>query len=238
MNETTIRTLIFIAVNALPLWYIFRHFRDRERFRDILEGLEEQLMLQKGHGIWREGEDRDAGDNSPWVIAGVLGAVSGVATESLFAFFFTAGIGVYWAFINMYWNYAAPIVNKTLAQRRQAVRQAAQAASFSSRASFEAPPDDDDAFFSSKAQQQQRERERPRQERKPPPKQETPYGFDKRHPKDAKLWAVVDDPNASDGERQAAFSAILKRNAQRKRGEDPKPASDADVRLLIGSNRK
>lgn len=42
-----------------------------------------------------------------------------------------------------------------------------------------------------------------------------PYGVDKRHPDDAKLWAIVDDPNATDGERQAAFSAILKKKAKR-----------------------
>ena len=192
-------------------------------------------MLQKGHGIWREAENRDF-KAFPWFSVVGFGFIGGAITQNVFGFLLTAALWAFSWFLGMYWDYAGPVVNMTLARKRQAIRQAAQTASFNTRASFEAPPEGDDAFFSSKAQQQRREP--PKQERKPPPKQETPYGFDKRHPKDAKLWAKVDDPNASDGERQAAFSAILKRNAQRKRGEDPKPATDADVTLLIGSNRK
>lgn len=231
MRDIEIRALIFIVINAFPLWIIFTHFRDRERFKDVLSGLEEQLLLQKGHGIWREAEQKDT-NSWPWVAVGGIGVLGGALLESLVAFFFTAGLWLAWMFISIYWEYAAPIVNRTLAQKRQLIRQARSFPSFGAGTSFKKPSNKDDAFFSSKAQQQRREP--PRQEGKR--SQETPYGFDKRHPKDAKLWAVVDDPNASDGERQAAFSAILKRNAQRKRGEDPKPASDTDVRLLIGSN--
>lgn len=236
-TKTLIFWLIFLAINAVPLWSIFTHFRDRERFRDILDELEESLLLQKGHGIWREAENRET-KSIPWFVIGCVSAVGYGLTNSFFGLLFTIALWVPWFLVSSYWEYAAPIVNRTQAQKRQALRREAQSSRFSTRASFESPPDDDDAFFSSKSQQKQRERERPQHERKPPPKQETPYGFDKRHPKDAKLWAVVDDPNASDGERQAAFSAILKRNAQRKRGEDPNPASDADVTRLIGSDRK
>ena len=48
------------------------------------------------------------------------------------------------------------------------------------------------------------------------------YGFDKRHPDDAKFWAVVDDPNATDGERRNAFDKILRAQAKRqgKAGRD------------------
>lgn len=45
---------------------------------------------------------------------------------------------------------------------------------------------------------------------------EMPYGVDKRHPDDAKFWAYVDDPNASDQERKIAFEKILTAQAKRK----------------------
>ena len=45
-----------------------------------------------------------------------------------------------------------------------------------------------------------------------------PYGVDKRHPEDTKLWAKVDDPSASDAERSQAFSRILKNQAKRDGG--------------------
>ena len=47
------------------------------------------------------------------------------------------------------------------------------------------------------------------------PEKEMPYGFEKRHPKDAKLWAYVDDSNASDQERKTALNMILKNQAKR-----------------------
>lgn len=99
---------------------------------------------------------------------------------------------------------------------------------------FQEPPSDDDDYFSYKGSAGGSQRSRSSASASP----EMPYGVDKRHPKDARLWAVVDDPNASDGERQNAFAAILKRNAQRKRGQDPAPATDADITLLLGSEPK
>lgn len=42
-----------------------------------------------------------------------------------------------------------------------------------------------------------------------------PRGVDKRHPDDAKLWAVVDDPNAAVAERVKAMETIGKREAGR-----------------------
>lgn len=51
-----------------------------------------------------------------------------------------------------------------------------------------------------------------------------PRGFENRHPDDAKLWAVVDDPSASDNERKNAFDMILKRKnrAPTNNGHAPK----------------
>ena len=43
-----------------------------------------------------------------------------------------------------------------------------------------------------------------------------PRGFESRHPDDAKLWAIVDDPAASVGERVNAMDKIAKREAARK----------------------
>lgn len=43
----------------------------------------------------------------------------------------------------------------------------------------------------------------------PPP--DPPRGFDQRKPADAKLWAIIDDPNANEGESLAALKAIHKR---------------------------
>lgn len=95
---------------------------------------------------------------------------------------------------------------------------------------FQDPPSGDDDYFSYKGSSGGSGRQRSTAGASP----EMPYGVDKRHPDDAKFWAVVDDPNASDGERQNAFAVILKRNAQRKQGEKPSAATDADVTRLIG----
>ena len=43
-----------------------------------------------------------------------------------------------------------------------------------------------------------------------------PYGVDRRHPDDARLWAVVDDPSASDAEQIEALRRIQKNQAKRK----------------------
>ena len=64
--------------------------------------------------------------------------------------------------------------------------------------------DDDDDFFAYNGNQQ--------------PK--SPRGFDDRHPDDAKFWAVVDDPNAPDGERRNAFEMILRARARRNAKSD------------------
>ena len=48
-----------------------------------------------------------------------------------------------------------------------------------------------------------------------PAEKSAPRGFEDRHPDDAALWAILDDPSASDGERKNALSAILKRQAKR-----------------------
>lgn len=42
------------------------------------------------------------------------------------------------------------------------------------------------------------------------------YGWDKQHPADAKFWAIVNDPNASEGERENALKAIFKAQRLRK----------------------
>ena len=47
---------------------------------------------------------------------------------------------------------------------------------------------------------------------RPPP----PRGYEKRHPSDVKLWAVVDDPAASEQERKTALEVVLRREAKRK----------------------
>lgn len=217
----------------LGIYYEARHGETVQTIADSIEST-------YGESVRSYAAKRNVGFVPPvWasvVVAAILLIPDGPQFDNIFFYIMVClvGAGTYFAPFN---RYVGKQITTVEAQRRIARQQEQTARKFQQRASFEAPPESDDAFFSSKAQQQ-RARERPWQEHKPSPKQETPYGFDKRHPKDAKLWAVVDDPNASDGERQAAFSAILKRNAQRKRGEDPNPASDADVTRLIGSDRK
>jgi len=44
-----------------------------------------------------------------------------------------------------------------------------------------------------------------------------PRGYEKRHPDDTKLWAIVDDPEANDNERTNAFSMILGKEGKRRR---------------------
>lgn len=78
---------------------------------------------------------------------------------------------------------------------------------------------------------------------KPPPPQpdeNAPRGYDKRHPDDAKLWAVVDDPAASDGERRNAMDMILKREARRKQSDtsQPQSAREAIINLLAWKGKR
>jgi cell division protein ZapA (FtsZ GTPase activity inhibitor) len=50
-------------------------------------------------------------------------------------------------------------------------------------------------------------------------KSDTFYGTDKRSAEDYKLWAKIDDPNASDSERRAALEKVFSREAQRREGK-------------------
>jgi len=87
---------------------------------------------------------------------------------------------------------------------------------------FGSKADDDDGFFA--------RRDPPRSKARPDPKP-APRGYEKRHPDDAKLWAVVDDPAATDNERRSALEAILKREARR--GANRHEAAN-DVLKLLG----
>ena len=42
-----------------------------------------------------------------------------------------------------------------------------------------------------------------------------PRGVADRHPDDAKLWAIVDDPNATPNERKSALDKVLRKQAKR-----------------------
>ena len=55
-------------------------------------------------------------------------------------------------------------------------------------------------------------REKSAEDTRPPP----PRGYEKRHPSDVKLWAVVDDPAASEQERKTALEVVLRRESKRK----------------------
>lgn len=59
---------------------------------------------------------------------------------------------------------------------------------------------------------------------------DTPYGVDKRDPRDAPLWAVVDDPNAPPPERQACFSKVLKRQQERELNDFRHASVTASIR--------
>ena len=47
-----------------------------------------------------------------------------------------------------------------------------------------------------------------------PPPDPAPRGFEQRREEDAKLWAVIDDPNATEGESLAALKAIKRRQGK------------------------
>ncbi len=47
-----------------------------------------------------------------------------------------------------------------------------------------------------------------------PPPDPAPRGFEQRRKEDAKLWAVIDDPNATEGESLAALKAIKRRQSK------------------------
>lgn len=71
---------------------------------------------------------------------------------------------------------------------------------------------------------------------------EMPYGVDKRHPADVKLWAIVDDPNASEGEQLNALRMIQKRRKDRENKTDnvkkQDEAADALKEVLKGGKKK
>ncbi len=230
MNNSMIWPYVYLVGTAYPAYSIIYCMHLNNKHSDIVKHLNEASLLRDGKPL-SSAVFATADNFLPWM--SFMAIIWGSMAERSWGLF---GFGAVLCFVSAYtasWlDLVEPIINKHEARKRQATKTS----QFSNRASFEAPPEEDDAFFSSKAQQQRREP--PQQERKPPPKQETPYGFDKRHPDDAALWAFVDDPNASDGERQAAFAKILKREAERKQGKKPKPASKSDIVRLIGSDRK
>lgn len=51
-------------------------------------------------------------------------------------------------------------------------------------------------------------------QRTDPPPAPAPRGFEQRRKEDAKLWAVIDDPNATEGESLAALKAIKRRQSK------------------------
>lgn len=72
------------------------------------------------------------------------------------------------------------------------------------------------------------------EERKQAKTSSSPRGVDQRNPADAKLWAIVDDPAASDQERKTALEKILNRKQNNvTKTPPPQPASATPV--LSGS---
>ena len=57
-------------------------------------------------------------------------------------------------------------------------------------------------------------------------RKEAPRGFEDRHPDDAKIWAVIDDPNAPPNVRRTAFDKILQRQEKRQRQEKKSTSSN------------
>lgn len=221
-----------LMANFWPILTLYDYLRITRLEKDIIADIEENLLLQNGRRI---SDEVDARYKKPVPWFGLIGTIPALGAFQSFWPVLVTGFLFYAAReMNCWIDYVDPIINQSHARKRQAIRQQAQAAKFQPHASFEEPNGDDDAFFSSKAQQKRREP--PKQERKPPTNKDTPYGFDKRHPKDADLWAKVDDPSATASERHAAFSMILKREAQRKNDSDSRPGSGGTP--LIGSDRK
>ena len=228
MGNSPIWPYVYLLGTAHPIYSIIYCLHLNNKHSELVKGLNEAALLRDGKSL-----SSVVGNNAenfvPWIsfIAIIWGAM---AERSWGLFGFGAALCLISAYTSSWLDLVEPIIKKGEAQKRQATKTS----HFSNRASFEAPPEEDDSFFSSKTHQKRREP--PKQERKPPPKKDTPYGFDKRHPKDADLWAKVDDPNATASERHAAFSMILKREAQRKNDSDPPPGSGGTP--LIGSGRK
>ncbi|MDO6523935.1 hypothetical protein Q4578_20270 [Shimia thalassica] len=228
--------IFFFVINAWPISMIVSYSNLRSKNREIISQIDETLLRQHG-----KRSDQIAEEEQPppygWGIVGFV-AIVGFFIAGFLSLLPTAALWGIARGMSRWQSFVEPVIERHNAQLRQHQRHNAQAASQGTASSFKEPPPGDDDFFSSKAQSG-KERARHDQKRRASSKaQDVPYGVDKRHPKDAKLWAKVDDPNASDGERQNAFAAILKRNAQRKQGQDPAPATDADVTLLLGSEPK
>jgi len=65
---------------------------------------------------------------------------------------------------------------------------------------------------------------------------DTPRGFDKRHPDDAKLWAMVDDPAANANERVTAMQKIAEREARRAGGTTNKQSGGTGRTVAKGKS--
>ena len=81
-------------------------------------------------------------------------------------------------------------------------------------------------------QPHQKEEKQYKQTRPHKPRKEAPRGFEDRHPDDAKIWAVIDDPNAPPNVRRTAFDKILQRQEKRAEGKKPKSISSSQTKRL------
>ena len=81
-------------------------------------------------------------------------------------------------------------------------------------------------------QQHQKKEKHHEQARTHKPRKEAPRGFEDRHPDDAKIWAVIDDPNAPPNVRRTAFDKILQRQEKRTEGKKPKSISSSQTKRL------
>lgn len=220
---------IFLAANALPAWSIGSYLNNKSQFKDIIDAVQENLLLQHGHGISTEAS-RYNSDPTPWFIIGIaIGASGFVGWGGVVV---SIILWVWAVYCDEYNGYIAPIINKIQAQKRQELKQAKLAENVKGFAEFDEPSSDDDDYFSSNAQQEKPRSQSNGSRTRSSGNGSQPYGVDKRHPDDKALWAKVDDPSATSSERQSAFTKILEREARRGNAQPASSKNDDNIRYL------
>ena len=187
-----------------PLFEICRLIYTEWKYSDEVGEIQHQCNLNHGLSIEDYAARVESGLPMYWLWFGV--PILLFTTNSFFAPFVTLTIWYGGSICAAQNKYIGKILLRLHAQNRQSAKQA----EFESH--FHDVDDENDSDFSySKSGFNDHRSSAGSKTEKPAPR-----GFEDRHPDDAKFWAYVDDPAATDGERKNAFAAILKQQAKRR----------------------
>ena len=192
ISLTEFMWLLHFCAMALYIWEIVRFIRYRRKYSDIIEGLKKEKFP-----YWQNALGSQLVQSSlPWLVLHwfFFGIAVDAIPITLMIFSFAA---VWMAAVSEVFDRIEQNSQKKEEEPAPKTKQE-QFAGSDSEAGYGFDPNQFGDF----------------KERK-----EAPRGFEDRHPDDAKIWAVIDDPNAPPNVRRTAFDKILQRQEKRQRQE-------------------